>query len=140
MSLHITGGYDGLLPWLQGGSNGGTWSGSGVVTTMSPAVAPNSLTTIGAANASDLLGITGTQTAFWDGQTVDASAVLVKYTYGGDANLDGVINGDDYFQIDSAFPQQLHGWLNGDFNYDGVINGDDYFLIDSNFPAQAAPL
>jgi hypothetical protein len=139
-SFHIAGGYDGLLPWLQSGSNGGTWSGSGVVTSMTAAIAPNSLTTLGAANASDLLGISGTQTAVWNGQTVDASAVLVKYTYAGDANLDGVITGDDYFQIDSGFPQSAHGWLNGDFNYDGVITGDDYFLIDSAFPAQGAPL
>jgi hypothetical protein len=61
------------------------------------------------------------------------------YTYAGDANLDGAITGDDYFQIDSSFPQQLKGWFNGDFNYDGAITGDDYFLIDSNFPQQAAP-
>ena len=61
------------------------------------------------------------------------------YTYAGDANLDGAISGDDYFQIDSAFPQGLHGWFNGDFNYDGVINGDDYFAIDSNYPSQGAP-
>ena len=140
MSLHIVGGYDGLLPWLQSGSNNGTWSGSGVATAMTAAIAPSSLTTLGAADASDLLGISGTQTAVWNGQTVDASAVLVKYTYAGDANLDGVITGDDYFQIDSGFPQSAHGWLNGDFNYDGVITGDDYFLIDSAFPAQGAPL
>jgi hypothetical protein len=28
----------------------------------------------------------------------------------------------------------------GDFNYDGVIDGDDYFLIDSAFAAQVNPL
>jgi len=77
--------------------------------------------------------------SIFGGQNVGATDTLVMYTYAGDANLDGVINGDDYFQIDSAFPQQAHGWINGDFNYDGVINGDDYFVIDSNFPQQGAP-
>jgi hypothetical protein len=61
------------------------------------------------------------------------------YTYGGDANLDGAITGDDYFQIDSGFPAGAHGWFNGDFNHDGGITGDDYFVIDSNFSAQGAP-
>ena len=69
----------------------------------------------------------------------DASGdAIAMYTYGGDANLDGAITGDDYFQIDSGFPAGAHGWFNGDFNYDGTITGDDYFIIDSNFPAQGA--
>ena len=57
------------------------------------------------------------------------------YTWGGDANLDGTLNGDDYFQIDSHFNQDgtVFGYFNGDFNYDGSINGDDYFIIDSNW-------
>ncbi len=34
--------------------------------------------------------------------TVDGD-VLVKYTYFGDANLDGVVNSADYLQIDNGF-------------------------------------
>ena len=54
-----------------------------------------------------------------------------------EANLDGTLNGDDYFQIDSHFNQDglVFGYFNGDFNYDGAINGDDYFIIDSNWNA-----
>ena len=77
--------------------------------------------------------------ATFGGVSVGANDTLVMYTYGGDANLDGAINGDDYFQIDSGFPEGSHGWFSGDFNYDGAITGDDYFVIDSNFPAQGAP-
>jgi hypothetical protein len=55
------------------------------------------------------------------------------YTWGGDANLDGTLNGDDYFQIDDHVNQSgAFGYQNGDFNYDGLINGDDYFIIDNN--------
>jgi hypothetical protein len=133
-------GYSGLTGAIASGYNGGSWDGKGIVTDQTAAVAPNSLTTLGIADASDVLGIAANQTATWRGQLVDGSTTLIKYTYAGDANLDGVISGDDYFQIDSAFPQALSGWLNGDFNYDGVINGDDYFLIDSNYPAQGPPL
>ncbi len=63
------------------------------------------------------------------------------YTYTGDANLDGKIDADDYFAIDSNYNKSgaVFGYASGDFNYDGKINGDDYFLIDSAFLAQGAP-
>jgi hypothetical protein len=61
------------------------------------------------------------------------------YTYGGDANLDGKINVDDYGHIDSSIPIGLNGWFNGDFNYDGKINVDDYGIIDYNIGIQGSP-
>ncbi len=68
------------------------------------------------------------------------NSVRVKYTWNGDANLDGLVNADDYFQIDSGFITQARGFSNGDFNFDNLINADDYFLIDSSFIAQTGPL
>jgi hypothetical protein len=59
------------------------------------------------------------------------------YTYGGDANLDGKLNVDDYSRIDSGIASGLTGWSNGDFNYDGKINIDDYTtVIDANIGTQ----
>jgi len=67
--------------------------------------------------------------------------VLIKYTYYGDANLDGVVDGSDYTRIDSGYiTSGSTGWMNGDFNYDGVINGSDYTLIDNAFNTQGAQL
>jgi ELWxxDGT repeat protein len=99
-------------------------------------------TTIGAAEASDVLGISGTQTAIWDGQTVDSSTILIKCTYRGDANLDGKVNIDDYGRIDANVGQSgtVFGWYNGDFNFDGKINIDDYGLIDSVIGSQGPVL
>jgi uncharacterized delta-60 repeat protein len=76
------------------------------------------------------------------GQPVDADDVLVKYTYNGDASLDGRINADDYFRIDQGFLTQPANpsYRQGDFNYDGRVNADDYFLIDQGFLGQGAPL
>ena len=112
------------------GRNGGSWDGAGIVTSM----AAGSLATIGVSQASDALGIGSTQTGLWEGQAVSGSAVLVRYTYAGDANLDGVVNGDDYFKIDNGLGGKgSNGYSNGDFNYDGRIDADDYFLIDSNY-------
>jgi hypothetical protein len=64
------------------------------------------------------------------------------FTYGGDANLDGKINIDDYGLIDSHVGQSgsAFGWHNGDFNYDGKINIDDYGIIDANIGAQGPPI
>ncbi len=74
------------------------------------------------------------------GQGVGLTDVLVKYTWDGDSNLDGLINADDYFLIDSGYITQAKGYRNGDINYDGVVNADDYFLIDSAFIGQGGIL
>ena len=72
--------------------------------------------------------------------------ILVKYTYYGDANLDGKVDGSDYSRIDSSYVMEqtshtsVSGWFNGDFNYDGVVNGSDYTLIDNAFNTQGAQL
>src|SRR5205807_9221447 len=80
-----------------------------------------------------------TATAVWAGQTVTGSDALVMYTYGGDANLDGKINVDDYGRIDFNVGLGVAGWFNGDFNYDGKINVDDYGIIDFNVGIQGPP-
>src|SRR5256714_13868260 len=105
------------------------------MTSQSAAHNPSVLTTLAVADASEVLDFSSGSTTLWDGQSVDTTTVLVKYTWGGDANLDGTLNGDDYFQIDSHFNQAglIFGHYNGDFNLDGDINGDDYFIIDSNW-------
>ncbi len=65
---------------------------------------------------------------------------LVRYTYLGDANLDGVVDGSDYTKIDAAFGTTVGGWANGDFNQDHLIDGSDYTLIDNAFNTQSLPL
>jgi hypothetical protein len=76
----------------------------------------------------------------FDDQAAVSTDVLVKYTYFGDANLDGQVDGSDYTKIDNGFNNHLIGWSNGDFNYDGVIDGSDYTLIDNAFNTQGTSL
>jgi hypothetical protein len=76
----------------------------------------------------------------FDGVNPPATDVLVKYTYVGDANLDGKIDGSDYSRIDDGYLNHLTGWYSGDFNYDGVVDGSDYTLIDNAFNTQGASL
>ncbi len=117
------------------GYAGGHWTGDGITSSSAAAV---SNTALGYELNDD--GGGGTLISTFDGGTVINTDVLVKYTYFGDANLDGVVNGDDYTLIDNGFNNTLAGWHNGDFNYDGVVNGDDYTLIDNAFNTQGASL
>jgi autotransporter-associated beta strand protein len=121
--------------------NGGAWNGtntsSGVITSSTAAADPSHLTAVGVA----------TNLTSFEGQTVLTSDVLVKYTYYGDANLDGHVDGSDYSLIDYAYEfnqnpdsSPLTGWYNGDFNYDGVIDGSDYTLMDNAFNQQGASI
>jgi hypothetical protein len=131
--------YTGLSALIKSGRNGGGWGGSGIVTSQTAATSGN-FTSIGVATASQVKSIAAGATATWSGQTVTGSDALVMYTYGGDANLDGKINVDDYGHIDSnVVLPGVSGWFNGDFNYDGKINVDDYGIIDSNVPIQGSP-
>lgn len=59
------------------------------------------------------------------GVSLVTTDVLVKYTYLGDANLDGSVTAADLSRLLGGVRGHLTGWANGDFNYDGVVDGDD---------------
>ena len=78
--------------------------------------------------------------ATFSGETIDTTAVLVKYTYYGDADFNGKVNFDDYVRTDAGFGNRRTGWTNGDFDGNGAVNFDDYVLIDAAFGTQTAVL
>ena len=51
-----------------------------------------------------------------------------------------MINGDDYFAIDSGYAEQATGYVHGDFDGNGRVNADDYFIIDSHYAKGSTPL
>src|SRR4029079_15144037 len=68
------------------------------------------------------------------GNTVGPNAIIGKYTYFGDLNLDGQVTGDDYGTIDANLnttPLPGVAWIQGDANLDGTVTGDDYGTIDA---------
>jgi hypothetical protein len=132
-------GYSGVTGMIARGYNHSAWDGSGLITTMPAARA--GLTTLAIAEASQAFGLAGNQTALFSGQTVDATTVLVKYTYAGDLNLDGLVDAGDYGVIDNwaQFPG-TGSYANGDFNFDGVIDAGDYGIIDNSIQFQGARL
>ncbi len=70
--------------------------------------------------------------------------VLIRYTYFGDANLDGITDADEDFSLwltGSTSEGALGGWLFGDFNYDGQVdNSDDYALWLTGATSGGSPL
>ena len=61
----------------------------------------------------------------------------MKYTYYGDADLSGHVDGTDYSLIDAHSGLSSGAtWSEGDFNYDGAVNGSDYSLIDNAYNMQ----
>ncbi|HEV8291198.1 MAG TPA: hypothetical protein VGP94_04725, partial [Tepidisphaeraceae bacterium] len=124
---------------LKTGRNKGAWNGAGIGSTTAGSTNSH-ITTLGA-----IVNDRGNGTTILsqlNGQTVDANTILIKYTYNGDGDLNGIINADDYALIDTGYADRAtaKGFRNGDFDYSGSINADDYFLIDQAMSTPAAPL
>ena len=62
--------------------------------------------------------------------------MLLKTTYYGDTDFNGIVNFDDYSRTDAGFNSSRTGWFNGDFDMNDSVNFDDYSLIDLAFNTQ----
>jgi hypothetical protein len=123
--------YSGVTGMVASGRNGGSWNGAGIVA--SYAVFGVFRYTLGVAEASDALSIAPFFYGNFLGETVDSTAVLIRYTLSGDANLDGRVDGIDYSRSTNGRRWQLTGFANGDFDYSGVLDADDLFVMYSNY-------
>src|SRR3989442_6087278 len=55
-------------------------------------------------------------------------------TQGADANLDGVVNGQDVTIVGNNFGQTTSGqWFLGDFDYNGKCDGTDVSILGTTF-------
>jgi len=124
------------------------WNGKGIITSTGRAAnvaAKVDFFNLGAINNADLdlLGI-GSSLSTFGGQAVAPNTVLVKYTYSGDADLSGTVDGDDYTYWLNGFlgltDPSVQGWLRGDFDYNGVVDGDDYTQWLNAFLLNGPPL
>jgi autotransporter-associated beta strand protein len=122
-----------ILGYVTTGYNAGNWNGAGIRSN-NASLQPNDLTALALAENS-LLGL-----ANFAGQIVDATSLLIKYTWYGDANFNGRVDRDDYALLDRGRSKGLTGWNNGDFNYSGTITTADYLLIDRSFLLQSGTL
>jgi hypothetical protein len=106
---------------IQGSYNAGAWNGPTGLT--SSTAAAGTSTGIGYADNS-ILGLTS-----FKGVNVVPADVLVKYTYYGDADLDGDVDGNDVGRWATNFTgsggSTTKTWVEGDWDYDGDVDGND---------------
>ena len=136
--------YSGVQGEVQRAYNFGAWDQPGLTTSQERAGQNagvfSGTETIGVATAEQVLFIGPADTAIFAGQTVTGATTIAMYTYAGDMNFDGLVDGADYGIIDNSvqFPGTT-GYALGDLNYDGVIDGADYGIIDNTVQLQGAP-
>lgn len=117
--------------WIASACDGRLWDGNGITST---AAMPNSLTcALGYADNGSLF----TRFTTFDGEPVDSTTVLVKYTYIGDVNLDGKVDDNDVTILALRYDHgatSTHLWQNGDiYGYDGKIDDNDVTLLVLNY-------
>ena len=115
-----------VLDLVTAGYAAGAWNGNGITSTAAQGNAYHALAVLAGGSY-----LAYTNNALFNGQTVQATDTLVKYTWVGDANLDGKITAEDYLLLDRGYVRGESGWAMGDFNYDGVIDYLDYAAIDN---------
>ncbi len=116
----------------------GTYGNGFGITSSAFANDPNFNTVLGIA-ANVELGYTS-----FSGQTVDANDVLIKYTYYGDADLNGSVDTSTDFDLyitGLTSGGSLGGWLYGDFDYSGTVDSStDFDLYITGLTSQGSPL
>ena len=83
---------------------------------------------------------TGGSISTFNGVAVGSGDVLVKYTYLGDTNIDGVVDASDLARVLQGLNGGGTGWNFGDVNYDGVVNSFDLGRVQAAIRGQGAPL
>jgi hypothetical protein len=123
---------------LKNGYASGNWTGSGINSSAAAATASSAhKTAIGYAEASEVFS---SFPANFKGQSVDATSVLMRHVYYGDANLDGAVDTVDFNLLAGNFSAASgNDWAHGDFNYDSTVDTTDFNLLASNFGLVISP-
>jgi hypothetical protein len=118
-----------IRSFLVSGRGTGSWNGTGLAST--DAGSSNGKYALGYAEALEVIGAGGGP---FGNLVVDDSSVLVKFTYAGDANLDGKVDVADLGRLATHW-QGAGDWSGGDFDYNGVVNVADLGLLATNWQA-----
>ncbi|HVT91163.1 MAG TPA: autotransporter-associated beta strand repeat-containing protein [Tepidisphaeraceae bacterium] len=116
-----------LRDMLRAGYNNGAWNGIGL--TSSSDAASSIRDSIGFID-NRILHLTQ-----FGGETVTDDALLVKSTYAGDANMDGMVDLMDVYSLALNWQTIDSYWYEGDFNYDGSVDARDLTILAHNWQA-----
>jgi hypothetical protein len=135
--------YGFVLSLVISGFNGGEWNGAGITSSLAAADSSvNCFTTLAITSGFDAINFLGAET--FHEHVIQDTDSLIRYTYNGDCNLDGVVDDLDYGYINYAYdvagtPDAVSGFVWGDFDYDGVITDSDYGYINYLYDSGGAP-
>jgi hypothetical protein len=140
--------HDEIEAWVAAGYNGGAWNADpgspaagistayaeagvhalGVLDNGAPPMGVDPLSALDGVPLADLLG--------------DPYAIIVRFTYFGDADLDGEVDFDDVQRLIQSWntPPADPRWAAADFNYDDRIDFMDVQLLIAGWNNQGAPL
>jgi hypothetical protein len=110
--------------YLITGFDSGAWNGPGIDSSVAAA---NPGYGVGYADGAD-----GVVAGLSSGQ------IEIKFTLLGDANLDGLVSGDDFTILAANLGKQVTNWDQGDFFYTGLVTGDDYTALVGNLGKTAS--
>jgi hypothetical protein len=122
-----------LFALIASGYAGGAWNGPGLNSSTAASLPGHAL------GFGDAASNFSSFPAIFFGQNVDESSVLVRYTLGSDANLDGSVNLADFNRLASNFGQSSRPFALGDFNYDAQADLADFNILASNFGMGLSP-
>ncbi len=120
---------------------GATWTGLGITSSTAAAdviASPESTSVAYAHNGSLPLGPYAT----FEGRAVDDTALLIRYTRTGDANLDGLVDDNDVTILSATYAPGVSqpAWALGDFDYNGFVDDDDLTLLGVFYDPNASPI
>jgi hypothetical protein len=115
-----------IRSYLTTGYAGGAWTGAGIDSSTA-ALPANSHYALGYADGAD-----GVVAGLSSGQ------VEIKYTLYGDADLDGLVTGNDFTILVSNLAKSGRTWDQGDFDYDGSVTGNDFTALVANLGKSAS--
>jgi hypothetical protein len=135
--------------YAQTGFNALSWNGPGINSSYAENDSTG-LTAVGVADENDLENVYPADftkadggSGTWMGQTInDPNNVLVRMTWYGDGNLDGVVNKFDVAALAEGYSGLAGyiGWSDGDYTYAGFISKLDISLLAEGYVFQGAPL
>jgi len=138
-----SGSYNTISAAIAYARHGGAWDRQGITSSVARSSLP-AIKTLGTLTGSQYFTVYGSGATF-DGISLTSSSVLVKFTYYGDTDFNGKVDGSDYARLDTTFNNEhtqgnIGGWFNGDLDYNGKVDGTDYALIDAAINAQNGTL
>ncbi|MBC8106781.1 MAG: hypothetical protein H7Z14_09345 [Anaerolineae bacterium] len=127
-----------IASYIFSARNGGPFTGTGLTSTNAKNATPKN-TTLGLLESAEFKAIHGPAATF-SFESFDTTSLLIKYTYYGDTDFNGLVDFDDYSRVDAGFNNNRTNWVNGDVDGNGIVDFDDYSLIDLAFNTQVGVL